>query len=64
MRRSRFTRGGSASSSNPTMNLRIDADRSSGQRLRLRRHAGYDHGYFFIQTFIEDHLRHHAAQLT
>jgi S-formylglutathione hydrolase len=26
-------------------------------------HAGYDHGYWFIQTFMEDHLRWHAAQL-
>lgn len=34
-----------------------------GQRLRLRRHPGYDHGYYFIQTFVEDHLRHHAAAL-
>ncbi|MDB5935558.1 MAG: fghA [Massilia sp.] len=32
------------------------------QPLQLRRHAGYDHGYFFISTFIEDHLRFHAAQ--
>lgn len=32
-----------------------------GQRLILRRHEGYDHGYFFVQSFIEDHLRHHAA---
>jgi S-formylglutathione hydrolase len=36
---------------------------TAGQALTLRRHAGYDHGYFFIQTFIEDHLRHHAHQL-
>ncbi|TDQ78564.1 S-formylglutathione hydrolase [Dongia mobilis] len=35
----------------------------SGQQLTLRRHAGYDHGYYFIQSFIEDHLRHHAALL-
>lgn len=35
-----------------------------GQPLTLRRHAGYDHGYYFIQTFVEDHLRHHAGQLT
>ena len=35
----------------------------AGQPLELRRHAGYDHGYFFIATFIEDHLRHHAALL-
>ena len=35
----------------------------AGQALELRRHYGYDHGYFFIQTFIEDHLHHHAAAL-
>ena len=35
----------------------------AGQSLELRRHHGYDHGYFFIQTFIADHLRHHAAAL-
>lgn len=34
-----------------------------GQPLMLRRHAGYDHGYYFISTFIEDHLRHHARSL-
>jgi S-formylglutathione hydrolase len=34
-----------------------------GQSLSLRRHAGYDHGYWFIQSFIEDHLRHHAASM-
>jgi S-formylglutathione hydrolase len=35
----------------------------SGLRLTLRRHQGYDHGYYFISTFIEDHLKHHAAIL-
>jgi len=35
----------------------------AGHPLTLRRHEGYDHGYFFIQTFIRDHLEHHAAQL-
>ncbi len=35
----------------------------AGQGLTLRRHAGYDHGYYFIASFIEDHLRHHAAAL-
>jgi S-formylglutathione hydrolase len=39
------------------------ACRAAGQPLTLRRHAGYDHGYFFIASFIEDHLRHHAAAL-
>lgn len=34
-----------------------------GQPLTLRRHAGYDHSYWFIQTFMEDHLRHHRAGL-
>jgi S-formylglutathione hydrolase len=34
-----------------------------GQPLTLRRHAGYDHGYYFIASVIDDHLRHHAAQL-
>lgn len=34
-----------------------------GQALILRRQAGYDHGYFFVSTFIDDHLRHHAAIL-
>ncbi len=34
-----------------------------GQPLTLRRHAGYDHGYYFISTFMNDHLRHHAQQL-
>ena len=36
---------------------------TAGQPLTLRRHAGYDHGYYFISTFIEDHLRHHALSL-
>ncbi|MCG5260637.1 S-formylglutathione hydrolase [Cupriavidus gilardii] len=34
-----------------------------GQPLTLRRHQGYDHGYYFIATWMEDHLRHHASQL-
>ena len=34
-----------------------------GQPLTLRRHAGYDHGYYFITSFIADHLAHHAAAL-
>ncbi|PZP86729.1 MAG: S-formylglutathione hydrolase, partial [Azospirillum brasilense] len=35
----------------------------AGQKLQLRLHEGYDHGYFFVQSFIDDHLRHHAALL-
>jgi S-formylglutathione hydrolase len=39
------------------------ACKAAGQPLTLRRHEGYDHGYFFISTFIEDHLAHHARVL-
>ena len=31
--------------------------------LTLRLQDGYDHSYFFIATFIGDHIRHHAAAL-
>jgi len=34
----------------------------AGQPLTLRRHADYDHGYYFISTFMADHLRFHADQ--
>ncbi|MEO7497875.1 MAG: S-formylglutathione hydrolase [Massilia sp.] len=36
----------------------------AGQRLALRRHAGYDHGYYFIATFMEEHLRFHRENLS
>jgi len=39
------------------------AARTVGQDLELRRHAGYDHGYYFIASFVADHLRHHATVL-
>ena len=34
-----------------------------GQALTLRMQPGYDHSYFFIATFMEDHIAHHAATL-
>jgi S-formylglutathione hydrolase len=37
--------------------------RKAGQALTLRAQAGYDHSYYFISTFVEDHLRHHANAL-
>jgi S-formylglutathione hydrolase len=40
------------------------ACKQARQSLQVRRHAGYDHGYYFISSFIEDHLRHHATQLS
>lgn len=39
------------------------AAQGAGQELVLRRHEGYDHSYWFIQTFIEDHLKWHAERL-
>jgi len=36
------------------------AKKKSVTPLTLRRQEGYDHGYYFISTFMEDHLRHHA----
>jgi S-formylglutathione hydrolase len=43
--------------------LLADACRRSGTKLTLRRQDGYDHGYYFISTFVADHLRHHADLL-
>lgn len=42
--------------------LEAAAERS-GQSLVLRRHEGYDHSYWFIQSFIEDHMKWHAERL-
>ena len=35
----------------------------AGQPLVLRRHEGYDHGYYFISTFMQDHIAFHAERL-
>ncbi len=39
------------------------AAKKSGQQVTLRMQEGYDHSFYFIATFIEDHLRWHAARL-
>ncbi|GGX28900.1 S-formylglutathione hydrolase [Pigmentiphaga litoralis] len=39
------------------------ACQQAGQALTLRRHEGYDHGYYFISTFMKDHLAFHARNL-
>ena len=39
------------------------ACKAAGQELDLHMRTGYDHGYFFIQTFIADHLEWHAKRL-
>lgn len=40
-----------------------EACRSAKVPLLLRLQPGYDHSYFFISTFIDDHIRHHAQAL-
>ena len=40
------------------------ACKEGGLPLELRIHDGYDHGYYFISTFIEEHLRFHAERLS
>jgi S-formylglutathione hydrolase len=41
----------------------VEAAEAAGYPLTLRLQKGYDHSYFFIASFIDDHLRHHAAAL-
>jgi S-formylglutathione hydrolase len=43
--------------------LFAEACRKARVDLRLRFHEGYDHGYFFMATFMEEHLRFHAQRL-
>ena len=43
--------------------LFAEACRVSGQALEQRLQPGYDHGYYFIQTFMADHLAWHASAL-
>lgn len=45
------------------LDLFEDAARKAGRKITVRRHEGYDHGFFFITTFIEDHIAFHAARL-
>lgn len=40
-----------------------DACKKAGQNLKMRKHPGFDHSYYFIQSFIDDHLDHHAGYL-
>lgn len=44
-------------------NAFLAACEKSGQSVKYRRQDGYDHSYYFIASFIEDHLRHHAEVL-
>ena len=40
-----------------------EACRKSGRPLTIRRHEKYDHGYYFISSFMSDHIDHHMEQL-
>tara|TARA_R110002020_G_scaffold105961_2_gene246763 strand:- start:5818 stop:6690 length:873 start_codon:yes stop_codon:yes gene_type:complete len=41
----------------------IEACENSGQALTYRLHEGYGHDYYFIATFMSDHIAHHAKAL-
>jgi len=41
----------------------VEACQAVDQGLHYREHDGYDHSYFFISSFIDDHVRHHAEIL-
>ncbi len=43
--------------------LLAEACKAAGQPLDLRLHSGYDHGYFFIQSFIAGHMEWHGRRL-
>ena len=42
----------------------VEAAAKADYPIQLRMQQGYDHSYFFIASFIEDHLRFHAEYLT
>lgn len=44
--------------------LFVAACEQTGQAVELRMQAGYDHSYYFISSFIEDHIRHHHQILS
>ena len=41
----------------------LEACKSANVNLKFRQHEGYDHGYYFISTFMADHIEHHAKIL-
>ena len=44
--------------------LLVDACKEAGHPIELRMQPGYDHSYYFIASFVRDHLHHHAKALT
>ena len=43
--------------------LLIAAAQAAGQTLTLRMQPGYDHSYFFMASFVDDHVAFHATRL-
>lgn len=43
--------------------LLVEAAKASGQKITVRMQPGYDHSYFFMASFIADHVAFHAARL-
>lgn len=43
--------------------LLVAAAQAAGQRLTLRMQPGYDHSYFFMASFVDDHVAFHATRL-
>jgi len=43
--------------------LLVAAAKAAGQRLTLRKQPGYDHSYFFMASFVDDHVAFHATRL-
>lgn len=43
--------------------LLVEAAEAAGVPLEVHLHEGYDHSYFFVQSFIEEHILHHARAL-
>ena len=41
----------------------LKACKNVNVKVNFRQHEGYDHGYYFISTFIADHIEHHAKIL-
>ena len=41
----------------------VEACRETGQAIELRMREGYDHSYFYVATFVGEHIKFHAAQL-
>ena len=41
----------------------VDVAKAAGQQVTLRMQSGYDHSYYFVSTFIEEHVKWHAEAL-